>query len=430
MVTENYKETELGRVPIDWDVIPIDEGFDFHPNNTYARNCMNDQDGEILNIHYGDVLIKYGSILDCEKINIPFLNSVIKVNTDSRTVQSGDIIIADTAEDNSVGKATEIINVGNKIVLSGLHTIFMRPHCGLFTKKFLGFFMNASIYHNQLLPYIVGTKVSSISKKVIKKTLVLRPGLEEQRNIATVLSEVDNLIETTEKLIAKKRAIKKGAMQELLSGKKRLKGFTNEWVKTQMNNVSNILNGDRSKNYPSPSDFISKGVPFINAGHLKLTHIDFSTMDYISTEKYNSMGGAKLQRGDILICLRGSLGKYAMAEFNQGGLASSLALIRTDSKKLLNRYLFQLVGSNIFEKMIEEENNGSSQPNLPAKSINNLRLMLPSIAEQEAIANILFEMDSELNILQKKLLKYRKIKQGMMSELLTGRIRLIDEEVS
>src|SRR5690554_3001526 len=101
---------------------------------------MNEKGGDIQNIHYGDILIKYGSILDCDKENIPFLNMGISVSLSNRTVQSGDIIIADTAEDSTVGKAIEVINIKGRKVVSGLHTIFIRPHAGLFAERYLGYF--------------------------------------------------------------------------------------------------------------------------------------------------------------------------------------------------------------------------------------------------------------------------------------------------
>ena len=153
-VKKGYKKTKIGVIPEDWTLISVDKNFEFYQNNTYSRDCMNDESGKIQNIHYGDILIKYGSILDCDKENIPFLNLGISVNYSNRTVQSGDIIIADTAEDNTVGKAIEVINTNGRKVVSGLHTIFIRPHAGLFAKRYLGYFFNAPIYHDQLLPYI------------------------------------------------------------------------------------------------------------------------------------------------------------------------------------------------------------------------------------------------------------------------------------
>ncbi len=270
----NYETTELGLIPSDWEILPLRGNFDFFQNNTYSRNCLNPSKGDVQNIHYGDVLIKYGSLLDCEVEDIPFINPDIQVNLVKRLVQSGDIIIADTAEDNTVGKATEVINVGKKNIVSGLHTVFIRPHSGLFAERFLGYFINSSTYHDQLLPYIVGTKVSSVSKGSLQETLVLLPSLPEQYRIAETLSDMDALLAAMEKLIAKKRAIKQGAMQELLTGKRRLPGFEGEWIErtidyygtfTSGNGFPLVYQGDKAGEYPfyKVSDFSNVGNEYV-----------------------------------------------------------------------------------------------------------------------------------------------------------------------
>ena len=135
MVREGYRRTRLGIIPANWEIISIENDFAFLPNNTLSWDCMNSVSGIVQNIHYGDVLTKYGSILDCENDDIPFIDSNIPINTVGRTVQSGDVVIADTAEDATVGKAVEVTNVANRKVLSGLHTIVLRPRPGLFAEK-------------------------------------------------------------------------------------------------------------------------------------------------------------------------------------------------------------------------------------------------------------------------------------------------------
>ena len=135
--------------------------------------------------------------------------------------------------------------------------------------------------------------------------------------------------------------------------------------------VATVLNGDRSSNYPSKNDFLDYGEPFINAGHLQNGTIDYTNMDYISSEKLNSLSGARIQSGDILLCLRGSLGKYAVVSKSGGAPASSIAVIRADAKVMNPNFLAHVVSSSIFQKQIEIENNGSSQPNLSASSVEN-----------------------------------------------------------
>lgn len=187
--------------------------------------------------------------------------------------------------------------------------------------------------------------------------------------------------------------------------------------------VCDVLNGDRGENYPSNSDFQKYGIPFVNAGHLQEGSIDFSKMDYITAEQYNRMGGAKLQKGDILYCLRGSLGKFAIYPRDGGAPASSLAVIRCGIS-LDTNFLFQILGSNIINEQIMTENNGSSQPNLSATSLKNFKIPLPPLSEQRAIAAVLSDMDDYISTLEQLIAKKRNIKKGAMQELLTGKRRL------
>ena len=188
--------------------------------------------------------------------------------------------------------------------------------------------------------------------------------------------------------------------------------------------VATVLNGDRSSNYPSKNDFLDYGEPFINAGHLQNGTIDYTNMDYISSEKLNSLSGARIQSGDILLCLRGSLGKYAVVSKSGGAPASSIAVIRADAKVMNPNFLAHVVSSSIFQKQIEIENNGSSQPNLSASSVENFLIPYPDVIEQERIATALSDMDELIASLEKLISKKKAIKQGTMQELLTGKRRL------
>ncbi|MBK1811554.1 restriction endonuclease subunit S [Clostridium sp. YIM B02505] len=280
-------------------------------------------------------------------------------------------------------------------------------------------------FYSEVLKYTAKSSVDSVRRDMISQMEIPIPPLEEQVAIATALSDVDDLITLFDKLILKKQSIKQGAMQELLTGKKRLDGFGGEWEEKTLGTCCNILNGDRGVNYPSGNEFIDIGVPFINAGHIKERKISFDNMDYISDEHYQKLSGAKIESGDVLFCLRGSLGKHAKVEFDYAAPASSLCVIRCKNNLINNNFLFHLMGCSIIKNQIENCNTGSSQPNLSAKNIDDFYIPLPSIEEQVAIATILSDMDSEIGELKTKLEKFKQIKQGMMSELLTGRMRFI-----
>lgn len=205
----------------EWKTFSFGDLFDFIPNNAFTRAQMADS-GRVKNIHYGDILTKYGAYVDAGSKKIPYIAEEIDLNRFAERcyLKSGDVIIADTAEDETVGKALEVINVDCP-VLAGQHTLLCRPKIK-FAPKFLGYYLNSECYHAQLLPYIVGTKVSSVSKASVAQTKLVIPEYEEQQAIAEILSNMDAEIEVLEKKLAKYRQVKQGMMQQLLTGKTRL----------------------------------------------------------------------------------------------------------------------------------------------------------------------------------------------------------------
>lgn len=202
----------------EWIRYPFEEYFSFLPNNTYPREQLAER-GRVGNIHYGDVLIKYGDVL-CDTDTIPRLVDDSKVK-EKEYLRKLDVIIADTAEDDTVGKVVQIGDMSIPLV-SGLHTVACRPNYQT-ADGFLGYYMNSSSYHEQLYPYITGIKVSSVSKKSFKETKLYIPeDVNEQKAIADVMMaldlEINELVREREKMIQ----IREGAMDDLLTGRVRL----------------------------------------------------------------------------------------------------------------------------------------------------------------------------------------------------------------
>lgn len=164
------------------------------------------------------------------------------------------------------------------------------------------------------------------------------------------------------------------------------------WQLKSFGELLTISNGDRSKNYPSKEHRVSTGIPFVNAGHLKNGLIDLSDMDYISREKYESLSGGKFKDGDILFCLRGSLGKSALVRaIGEGTIASSLAILRV-GKELDSEYLFWFLQSGMAKIQVKKFDNGTAQPNLAAKSVLKFQIPLPNLVEQRTIVFKVKEM--------------------------------------
>ena len=178
-----------------WEQRKLGKVLDFSlKTNSLSRSMLNYEDGELKNIHYGDILMNYGPILDFKTETIPYITEEKVENFTSQLLMDGDVIFADAAEDESVGKAIEINGLEEQYLVAGLHTIVGRPVVK-FAERFLGYYINSNSYHNQLLPLMQGTKVSSISKSTLQKTLIVYPKENnEQLKIGEFLNCLDNSI--------------------------------------------------------------------------------------------------------------------------------------------------------------------------------------------------------------------------------------------
>ena len=200
----------------DWKKVKFGEVFDFLKNNSLSRAELSDE-GFVMNVHYGDVLIKYPEFLDVAQEKMTFIKNSLLADKlyKSCPLQNGDVVIADAAEDETVGKCTELVNVNNVPIVSGLHTIPVRPRLS-FASKYLGFFLNSSLFHDQLLVHIQGSKISSISKSAILKTFVYFPSLHEQRLIAQYFTHLDSLLSLERQRYAKLQQVKRASLSQML----------------------------------------------------------------------------------------------------------------------------------------------------------------------------------------------------------------------
>ncbi|MCA6440461.1 MAG: restriction endonuclease subunit S [Chitinophagaceae bacterium] len=214
---EFYKHDKFGDVPAGWDVVRLGDYFNFFPTASYSRSLLTDM-GECQYIHYGDLHTKFERFIDASKDELPFITKdMAKKYT---AIHEGDLIISDASEDyEGVGKAVEVINVGDKIIISGLHTLHLRSKNNEFINGFKGYVLNESRVRNSILRSATGIKVYSVSKTELKKIFLPKPPVEEQKAIATILSKVDEAIKATENSIKAAEKLKKSLMQNLLTGK-------------------------------------------------------------------------------------------------------------------------------------------------------------------------------------------------------------------
>lgn len=207
-----------------WEQRKVGDCFEFLQNNTLSRAELSAETGAALNVHYGDVLIKFGEYLDVSFEQMAYIpNQDIVDKFKSSQLADGDVIMADTAEDETVGKCSEIAGLQRKTAIAGLHTIPLRP-IGIFASGFLGYYMNSDAYHNQLLPLMQGIKVTSVSKNAIKSTNISYPvDTTEQAAIGQHFMRLDKLITLHQRLRDEEKKKKKALQQLLLTGIVRVK---------------------------------------------------------------------------------------------------------------------------------------------------------------------------------------------------------------
>lgn len=428
MIETKFKDTEVGRIPEDWELDKLKDKFEFRSNNTFSRDALSES-GIIQDVHYGDVLIKYGSHLDVQKDEVPYITD--KNYKASVYISDGDVIVADTAEDETVGKATEVINVGHHQLVSGLHTMWLHPIVQeRYALGYLGYAFNANVYHNQLLPLMQGTKVTSVSKTAVKDTSILVPPKSEQTRIAKALSNIDTLISELGNLIEKKRAIKQGAIQQLLSGKKRLKGFSEPWVESTLG--ENILFLRTGLN---PRVHFKLNTPDADCFYITVRELQgFDIITDEQTDKINHSAverideRSKLKIGDILFSGTGTIGQTALVKEipKNWGIKEGIYAITPNCKTLNSTFLIYYLHTTKAISLFSSMSSGSTVNSVPMAKLIELTIPLPSLSEQSAIASVLTSMDNEISALEAKKAKYEQIKQGMMQQLLMGKIRLID----
>jgi type I restriction enzyme S subunit len=251
--------------------------------------------------------------------------------------------------------------------------------------------------------------------------MIAVPPLAEQEAIASALSDADALIESLEQLLAKKRLIKQGAMQELLTGKRRLAGFTDDWNEVTLGDIGEAVAG---LTY-APRDVSESGTLVLRASNVQNSQLEFSDNVYVDMDAPERVF---VREGDILICVRNGsrdlIGKCALvdrqSEYARHAFGAFMCVYRTEH----SAFVFQHFQSSTIASQIHAHL-GATINQITNKSLKSFSLCLPSKVEQAAISEVLADMDNQVLELEKRLQKSRQLKQAMMQQLLTGRIRLV-----
>jgi type I restriction enzyme S subunit len=268
----------------------------------------------------------------------------------------------------------------------------------------------------------------NLNTGIINPTRIpLPPTKAEQEAIAEALSDADTLIESLEQLIAKKRNLKQGAMQELLTGKRRLPGFSGEWEVCNLGDKT-IKIGSGITPTGGERVYKKEGRPFLRSQNVGWGCLLMEDIAFIDDETHETFLGTEVEGGDVFLNITGaSIGRCAVsdARVEGGNVNQHVCIIRPRKEQLNSEFLSLFLLSKDGQKQIDSFQAGGNRQGLNFGQIRSFQLRAPSLPEQTAIAAILSDMDAGIAALERKRDKTRLLKQGMMQELLTGRIRLV-----
>ena len=398
----------------EWENTPFSETFDSLKNNSLSRAELSDS-GEVMNIHYGDVLIKYGECVDVIKEVETFVKDeeVAKKLHQSCAIKNGDVIFADAAEDNTVGKCSEVIANENDAIVSGLHTIACRPKKD-FAPMYLGYYLNSNAYHDQLLPHIQGTKISSISKKAISQTHINSPlEKDEQQSIASYFQHLDSLIQSTTKKIESLKQVKAASLQSMFpqegetTPRVRFKGFEGEWEKVRASNVFKTFNEKNRPDLPVLSATQDRGM------------VNRESIGYnIFHDKSNEATYKHILPGQFIIHLRSFQGGFAHSSIE--GIASPAYTIMEfkDKTRHFDLYWKYIFVSKEFIKRLELITYGIRDGrSISFEEFSEMYFTVPSYEEQKKIASYITTLDRQITLQIQRLEKLKQIKAACLDEM-------------
>jgi len=369
------------------------------PNNTLSRAELSYDEGTVLNVHYGDVLIKYGSVLDVQKDDIPRIPHRCREDFNGALLQDGDVIIADTAEDETTGKACEIGNLQGSAIVSGLHTMVCRPRNRM-ALGYLGYYLNSNAYHHQLLPLMQGIKVLSLSRSNIQKTSVSYPiAVKEQQLIAYYFSQLDNLI-----TLHQRQPFLQSPPDISLIVQLTPPFYTFSWEQRKFEEIavrSSVICSDDTLPRVEYEDIVS------GTGRLN--------KDIYA--KQSSKSGIVFHQGDVLYGkLRPYLQNWLLPTFDGLAVGDFWVLQPQNAD---SSFLYRLIQSRQFDE-VANQSTGTKMPRADWKLVSKTVFSIPSnISEQAAIGTYFTALDSLITLHQRQTIVYaviRSIRKVILAE--------------
>lgn len=409
-----YKLTEVGVIPEDWQAVQLGQKIEISHGFPFASQHFVEHGQYMLTTpgnFYEDGGFRYlGAKQKYYAGPIP----------DNYLLKSGDLIVAMTEQaDGLLGSAALIHDSGTYLHNQRLGRV--KLSCTDVDASFLFYVFNSTYYRCKVRETAAGTKVKHTSPEKLCEIQIAIPSINEQRAIATALSNMDGLISGLDQLIAKKRDIKQAAMQQLLTGQQRLPGFSGPWELKRLDDIAIIdpesLTGNTSPDY----EFNYISLEDVDTGRLQ-GHTEMRFSDAPSRAR------RKLRANDILVStVRPNLMSHLLfSEPEKNWVCSTgFSVIRCANEVASPNFIYPHFFGSVINNQIDKIITGSNYPAINSADVRALEILIPSYSEQIVIATILSDMDRELAALETRRDKARQLKQGMMQELLTGRIRLL-----
>ena len=395
-ISQKYKHTDLGLIPTDWEVVKLSEVIDNFTGLTYTPNNVKE---------YGILVLRSSNI---QNGMLSFMDNVYVDNIDIPKrviVQDGDILVCvRNGSKNLIGKSARIYGAHKRIMAFGAFMTILRTK-NKNSNKYIHYVWQSSIIQKQIEENL-GATINQITNSDINTYIIPLPPLPEQRAIADALSDVDDLITALDKKIAKKRLIKQGAMQQLLTGKKRLSGFKEKWVEKKLGDIADIYQPQTI----SQEKFTINGYDVYGANGV--------------IGKYHAYNHTYSQ---VMITCRGS--NCGTVNISKGAcwITGNAMVLNVDNYDIHKKFLYYYLTNRDLTELVT----GSGQPQIVRIPLSNYVVTIPLFYnEQQAIAAILSDMDQEIANLEAQRDKYSVLKSGMMQKLLTGKIRLIKPQTA
>ena len=425
MSTNNSNKPKLRfkRFSDDWEQRKVGDCFLSLQNNTLSRVELSDENGTVMNVHYGDVLTKFSECLDVSKDRLPFIKKQFFMDKFKTSyLKNGDVIVSDTAEDETVGKCIEIIGMTNQKVLSGLHTIPLRPK-EQFATGYLGFYLNSSVYHRQLKPLMQGIKVTSISKSAMLDTVIKYPSdIWEQTLIGQYFMSLDNLITLHQRKCDDLKIIKKSMLDNLFPkiGEKvpkwRFKGFNNDWEQRKFSELCDMVTVGIANS--ATHAYSDSGIVMFRNQNIKPNFLDDNDIIHIKPEFESRYKNKRLKKNDLLVARTGYPGTACVVPEKYENSQTFTTLIARPKNSVNSYFLCQYLNSDIGVKYFESTQIGGGQKNSGAGILNEMPVMLPSgIEEESKIAEYFTNFDHLITLHQREVEQLKKAKQFFLEKM-------------